>query len=243
MKRLILISLLFLVGVGGFGQNDTVRGINNAIGITFSPKYSKPIQPKELRQIFKGSITYKAGVSALFTLNKKGNLFLSTSLGYLNNGWINKDIPNTYDLIDDQGNIDYDRITYFDILSKNNYVFLSAAIGKSIWKLPKGFHFFGALGAQGQYLYSSTISSKGSIVNGQKEEFEFSYSGADITQNYTFALTGNIGVYKNLSDKFSLVVSPYFSYDLNPAMIQVAQVWRERIFYNTGMNLTLLYKY
>lgn len=238
---LLFISLLFPLLL--LGQNDTVRGINNAIGITFSPNYSTPIQSQELRQFIKGSITYKAGVSALFALNKRGNLFLSTGLGYLKNGWIYKDLPNTIDLIDEQGNINYDNITYFDMVSKNNYVFLSAALGKSIWKRPKGFHLFVALGAQGQYLYSSTSSSKGVIINGQKDEFELSYSGEDITQNYTVALTGNIGVYKNLSDKFSLVVSPYFSYDLNAAMIQGVVIWRERIFYNTGMNLTLLYKY
>lgn len=235
---LLFIPLLFPSLLSG--QNDTVSGINNAFGITISPKYSTP-QNQQLRPFVNGSITYKAGVSALFTLNKRGNLFLSTSLGYLKNGWIYKDIPNN--VYDEQGNINYDNITYFDMVSKNNYVFLSAAVGKSIWKRPKGFHLFGELGVQGQYLYSSTTSSKGVIINGQKDEFELSYSGEDITQNYTVALTGSIGVLKSLSEKFSLLVSPYFSYDLNPAMIQGVVIWRERIFYNTGMNLTLLYNY
>ncbi len=246
MSKTIKIGLLFIPLLFPsllLGQNETVRGINNAIGITFSPKYSKPANlPKNSGNI-RGLISYKAGVSALFALNKKGNLFLSTGLGYLNNGLIFKDVANTADLIDEQGNIDYDRITYFDIVSKNNYVFLSAAIGKSIWKRPKGFHLFGALGAQGQYLFSSITSSKGVIIDGQKEEFRYSYSGTDITQNYTVALTGSIGALKSFSDKFSLMFLPYFSYDLNPAVIKKERLDRKKIFYNTGMNLTLLYKY
>jgi hypothetical protein len=246
--KLLLTVVLGLQAVFALAQNDTTVIIRNGIGLTVSPLFSVNEDRATYYNVMQGRITGSAGITGTFVINKKYNISLSAELGYKQNSWLLKDLPNTTSLIDSEGNIHYDRITYFEQIEKLNYIYFSTSVNKIIYKFSKKFFLLGGAGIQAGYFYSEIKESKNCTdYFGNNNNFKYSYSGTDINQHYTAALLGRVGVQKNFLDKFSLMVTPCFSYELIPVSLYLNSTTHasdEKIkFYNTGINFQLLYNF
>lgn len=249
MKKLLYIiffTIILLTTIRTVAQ-DTIPNkeiaffLEKNIGIVFSSKYSSA--SNQIGNSINGLMTYKIGINSLLFLHKKNTLFLLTEAGYITNGWILKDISNTNNIINAQGNVDLNNITSYDLFSKNHYLYLSAKVGKGIYNFSKKAILYTALGIQGQYLYSSISSSEGFIINGRKDEFKITYNGSKISQHYGMTLVGGVGLLTNISKKISFMIFPYLSYDINATKIKEAAADRKYQFYNVGVDFNLLYHF
>ncbi len=211
-------------------QKDTIFTIRNGIGLTLSPLYSMPTM--NYGHLIKGAVAGSIGLSGIFRINKKRNIYLSTELGYLNNGAMNKNIPNTTSLISNNGTVNYNNITYYTTITRFNYVYLSLTLQKTIFKFSHGLSLFAGFGAQVNYCYLITNRSKNLVDSNGKN---LDYSIKSVSQKYSESIVVNLGIVKNNSKRIFTIVSPQFYYGL--------QKKNANGFNSVGINLKLLYNF
>lgn len=213
------------------------------MGVSFSPLFSIPLDVSSNVDFVKGKIGWSLGLNNILTLSKKSNIFLLTEIGYLNNQLIIEDIPNTSNLIDSQGNINFENLTNYNLIEKYHYLYLSTSLGKTILKLSGNTYLLGSAGFRLNYLYRSTHSSEGFIQNGVTDDFSLIFSNADIEQNLTTSIIASAGIIHKLSDNFSIIITPKFAYELNKIVLKQVPTNQERRFISGGVYLSVLHNF
>jgi hypothetical protein len=239
-KRLIAIILIFnLTNCMLTAQTDSTFAIKNGIGLTLSPLYSMPTN--NYHNSIKDEFAGGGGLNYIFSINKKRSSYISAELGYLNNAYIISHIPNTINLVSNNGTVNYNNITYFDNIVRYNYFYFALSFQKTIFKLSKSLFLFAGIGAQTNYCYLYTSSSKDlTDANGKSADFHNNYTGNSIPEKYSGYLVAKIGLMKTISKKISFSFSPVFQYGLNPSLVFT----QNNIgFNNAGVNFQLLYSF
>lgn len=171
-------------------------------------------------------------------LSQKNHFFLLFSLGYLNNGYIAKNLNSGIYLIDNEGDINIDEPSWADISNISHYGFTSLSLGKSILSFSDKFHLTGLLGIQGQYLFSSSIYIEHHSESNRHHDYQYTYNKSDIIENYVVSLLAELGLDIQISNDFLLLSNIVFLYDINEAKLINNN---ERRYYSIGLKLGVFY--
>lgn len=245
MNNIVIIFFIFNIFINKLSAQDTTVSkrfiIQNGIGITFSPKYSYP-NDNNLSSI-EGSYGWGVGISYLSRISKNSDFFIISEIGVMNNGLAIKNIPNTVNLIDAQGNITFEKISNYTLKEKYNYFYISSTISFPLLKISRISYLYSKTGLQLQYLYRATWKSIGFIEDGKTNEFEINFTNHKIDNNYTFSAFGGIGYLYQLNSKFSALFSTDFIYELNTIGLKQPSSIQTRKFINTAITLSFFYNF
>lgn len=199
--------------------------ILNGIGIMASPYYSFQ---RNYPDFYKGLIASELGISLTVKLNKTFILF--SELGYRTNRQQSQ-VPNTTNLIDSQGNINFDNITYFDATHQFNYYSVTESLGGNLFKLSNKIIFFGSIGIKGSYFTNGRLTLYDKITNDKI------ITSIEENERYNFSVVSRFGTCQKISKKLRLITSPQFIYDISNTTSF------SRSFWSIGLNLQLIYNF
>ncbi|MBN4071402.1 outer membrane beta-barrel protein [Crocinitomix catalasitica] len=231
--RLLLIILLF----SGFSLVKAQSSV--AIGVSLEPSFSIP-QKNSYGGLFAGQPAFNGGISGLYFINHQ--TFFRTGVNYRLRGFVNKNVPNTSNVIDSMGNVILENITYFDIRYKYHYLSFPISFNyitssqKDLGRKKLSFLFSG--GVELSYLFKGRLEYKNYIVDGNKTEYNYLYTQEDIGKRFAGTLSFGVGLYKDFSPRnFILIIQPLFTYDL------LGLSFNEKLkFYSFGLNMAVHFK-
>jgi len=204
------------------------------IGAFVTPSFTMlQVKPKGF---YKGQFAYSGGINFLYSVGKK--IFLKTGVNYKLKRALLEDVPNTADLIQPDGSINYDKITYYDIKFNFNYISLPITFNYILLKLKKNSIFL-STGFEINYLYKATDKFKNYIVSGEKTKSEFIYTGKDISNELTTSISFGVGLYRPVFSKFIMVFKPEYIYDLSGSSNNLSILSAK--FHTYGLSVEIYY--
>lgn len=240
MKNLLkhsgtIVLLICMLGAGksyaGPADSTATRPATakNALGVSLTPAYCGIFNyPKP--GFF--NMSYRAGISYRLGLNHSNSLYLFSELGYLQNTFTQR-MPNDIEsiMLDTYGSQ-----SYYNAVTRYNYVYLRESVGYTFWHLSKtkNDYLFAVTGLQGMYNFSTSEVDKGVILPPATSPVKV-WRGRNRVSDMEIAWMGGIGFSMNLSSKISTTITPEISYEFGSMTYQS--------FYNLGLNFQVLYNF
>lgn len=236
MYKFIFTLSLLSGTLSSYAQMDSVGGLRPSIGLGASAGYSFPSEATYFKNMIGGNFNTSIYVNGMYPFTKNKNLILFFDVGYVNRGFTYKNIPNTIDLIDDSGYIDYSNVTYFNVSRQRHSVYAKNSLGIVVLKMGDKLNLLTSIGGGVYYCFRISESSKG-----LSDEYAYviNYTGDDIARKWSFVLDYSIGISYAISKRFVLIASPYVEFQVNSLGEIVPD--RELRIFNTGVNLRFNY--
>jgi len=211
-----------------------------SMGVILQPSYTHLISAPAP---FKGKLAGKGALNIHYRINQK--LVLITGISYGIKRTALEDIPNTYNLIDSAGNIDYDNVTYYDIQEQYQYFEIPLKLGYR-FNSEKRTSFFLTAGINAGYLAGAKSRHRNVIMDGENADFDVNFTNENLIKRFNISANIGAGICQTLNSRFSLNVLPEFSYDLTPisfVIIPGSELIQEYKFYGFILNIGLFYKF
>lgn len=221
IRSIVVTFIFFMLAFFSFASSkkDTLQfskfgvEINSGAGFSFwnsefPVTFSKP------------QFSYCFGLGATYFFNNQ--LFLSTSINYKTNSFLLKDIPNTTLLIDEFGNVNYDRVTYFNMKEQFSYLSLPVSFN---YKIPanKKISFVFSTGIGLNYLNKVKWDSQNLINNNQNADFSIVITNKQLNNRFNRlspSVSLGIGAMVRISPILSLNLKTQYNLDLNPIVLK-----------------------
>ena len=199
--RYLLLSLLFL-----FKFFNSSAQSEWSVGLSLSPDYTfMYMQGLKVNSIAKPLIKYTIGLDV--NRNVSENFWVSTGIWYSSKGFVIKNMPDLSSPRDEQGNIIPELLKYVDMKEIYNYFEIPVLVNYRFEK-PRKMNLFISVGAVFGYLYESKIK-------GFAETYRWKGNDVNIWFNrLSYNLTGSIGIYHPVNDKYILTFGPNFVFSI-----------------------------
>jgi opacity protein-like surface antigen len=222
MKVLQIYVLIALIGI----IETNARAQKTAIGIDFAPSFTKPRgYPENFEVPF--AFAYGFGLSSILNLNSK--MFLKTGIGFKLKNTVNKNLVDSRNLFDSNGNLNYDHLENYDVSTNYYYWNLPILLNYKLSKTEDAKTiFYVSGGMEINYLYK--VKTTLHFFDGDQV-----YSSTPDKTIFNLSFDIGTGVHFDISDRMLLLLEPKYCYDFYTSTYGLK-------FHTLQLNVGLYYK-